>query len=214
MIHSAIRDHRFFAHSQCISSAPKVHISPVPEAQCFQTILAGMPLLLECQVSTSDASVQWLKDGDPVLMDENSLIVKSEDCLRRLLINSACPLDSGTYTCCTADETVDFTVTVEGEWRQRDEIMCMNKLIAFDRLLPSEEAASWITAESLLSITNLGPGLSFSLYYWTCVCLFCCSITLTIFLQLSPKYYFCSLTDCIISNAVKHSSESLLLIFT
>ncbi|KAG8125332.1 hypothetical protein E2320_020646 [Naja naja] len=90
-----------------------VHISPVPEAQCFQSILAGMPLLLECQVSTSDASVQWLKDGDPVLMDENSLIVKSEGCLRRLLINSACPLDSGTYTCCTADETVDFTVTVE-----------------------------------------------------------------------------------------------------
>ncbi|XP_039210334.1 obscurin-like protein 1 isoform X4 [Crotalus tigris] len=93
--------------------APKVHISPVPEAQCFQTILAGMPLLLECQVSTSDASVQWLKDGDPVLMDENSLIVKSEGCLRTLLIHSACPLDSGTYTCCTADETVDFTVTVE-----------------------------------------------------------------------------------------------------
>ncbi|XP_060543830.1 obscurin-like protein 1 isoform X5 [Pantherophis guttatus] len=94
-------------------AAPKVHISPVPEAQCFQTILAGMPLLLECQVSTSDASVQWLKDGEPVVMDENSLIVKSEGCLRRLLINSACPLDSGTYTCCTADETVDFTVTVE-----------------------------------------------------------------------------------------------------
>ncbi|XP_032067800.1 obscurin-like protein 1 [Thamnophis elegans] len=85
----------------------------VAEAQCFQTILAGMPLLLECQVSTPDASVQWLKDGDPVLMDENSLIVKSEGCLRRLLINSACLLDSGTYTCCTADETVDFTVTVE-----------------------------------------------------------------------------------------------------
>ncbi|XP_070584619.1 obscurin-like protein 1 isoform X2 [Erythrolamprus reginae] len=94
-------------------AAPKVHISPVSEAQCLQTTLAGMPILLECQVSASDASVQWLKDGDPVLMGENGLIVKSEGCLRRLLINSACPLDSGTYTCCTADETVDFTVTVE-----------------------------------------------------------------------------------------------------
>lgn len=132
----------------------------MPEVQCFQTILAGMPLLLECQVSTSDASVQWLKDGDPVLMDESSLIVKSEGCFRRLLIHSACPLDSGTYTCCTTDEMVDFTVTVEGEWRQRDEIIRLNKWIAL--ILPSEEAASSITAESLLPITNLGPGLNFS----------------------------------------------------
>ncbi|XP_007435764.1 obscurin-like protein 1 isoform X4 [Python bivittatus] len=94
-------------------AAPKVHISPMPEAQCFQTILAGTPLLLECQVSTPDASVQWLKDGDPVLMDDNNLIVKSEGCIRRLLIHSACLLDSGTYTCSTSDDSVDFAVTVE-----------------------------------------------------------------------------------------------------
>ncbi|KAM6460476.1 obscurin-like protein 1 isoform 6-T6 [Liasis olivaceus] len=94
-------------------TAPKVHISPMPEAQCFQTILAGMPLLLECQVSTSDASVQWLKDGDPVLMGDNNLMVKSEGCIRRLLIHSACLLDSGTYTCSTSDDSVDFAVTVE-----------------------------------------------------------------------------------------------------
>ncbi|XP_053139183.1 obscurin-like protein 1 isoform X2 [Hemicordylus capensis] len=94
-------------------AAPKVHITPVSEAQCLQTILAGMPLLLEGRVSTSDAPIQWLKDGDPVPLDSDHLTVQSEGCIRRLLIYSSCPLDSGLYTCETADEAIDFTVTVD-----------------------------------------------------------------------------------------------------
>nr|XP_028596729.1 obscurin-like protein 1 isoform X1 [Podarcis muralis] len=92
-------------------AAPKVHIAPVSEAQCLQTILTGMPLLLECEVSASDATVQWFKDGNPV--DHDIFTVQSEGCIRRLLVHSACPLDSGTYTCNTADDTVDFTVMVD-----------------------------------------------------------------------------------------------------
>ncbi|XP_042302958.1 obscurin-like protein 1 isoform X3 [Sceloporus undulatus] len=94
-------------------AAPKVHISPVPEAQSFQTILAGMPILLECEVSTTDAPVQWLKDGEPVPLDDDNFTIQSEGFLRKLLIHSACPLDSGTYTCNTADDTVNFIVTVD-----------------------------------------------------------------------------------------------------
>ncbi|XP_077176937.1 obscurin-like protein 1 isoform X5 [Paroedura picta] len=94
-------------------AAPKVHITPLSEAQCLRTVLAGMPLLLECEVSASDAPVQWFKDGDPVPLDDDNLTVQSEGCIRQLLIHSACPLDSGTYTCDTADDTMEFTVTVD-----------------------------------------------------------------------------------------------------
>ncbi|KAH0621194.1 hypothetical protein JD844_022252 [Phrynosoma platyrhinos] len=94
-------------------AAPKVHISPVPEAQSFQTILEGMPILLECEVSATDAPVQWLKDGEPVSLGDDNLTIQSEGFLRKMLIHSACPLDSGTYTCNTADDTVNFIVTVD-----------------------------------------------------------------------------------------------------
>ncbi|XP_048342589.1 obscurin-like protein 1 isoform X3 [Sphaerodactylus townsendi] len=92
--------------------APEVHITPLSEAQCLRTVLAGMPLLLECEVSASDVPVQWFKDGDPVSLDDN-LTVQSKGCIRQLLIYSACPLDTGTYTCDTADDTAVFTVTVD-----------------------------------------------------------------------------------------------------
>lgn len=104
---------------KCFSAAPKVYITPLSESQRLQTIVAGMPLLLECKVSTSDAPVQWLKDGDPVSLDNDHLTVQSEGCIRRLLIHSSCPLDSGVYTCDTSNDSTDFTVTVDGKRRQR-----------------------------------------------------------------------------------------------
>nr|XP_020647781.1 obscurin-like protein 1 isoform X5 [Pogona vitticeps] len=94
-------------------AAPKVHITPMSESQCLQKILTGMPLLLECEVSAPDAPVHWLKDGQTLVLDDNNLTVQSEGCIRRLLIHSACPLDSGIYTCNAIDDNVNFTVTVD-----------------------------------------------------------------------------------------------------
>ncbi|XP_066467658.1 obscurin-like protein 1 isoform X2 [Tiliqua scincoides] len=108
-----LEDQSCFTHSKCPSTAPKVFITPLSEAQCLQMIVAGMPLLLECKVSTSDAPVQWLKDGDPVPLESDHLTIQSEGCIRRLLIHSSCPLDSGIYTCDTANNSIDFTVTVD-----------------------------------------------------------------------------------------------------
>ncbi|KAJ7346024.1 hypothetical protein JRQ81_001974 [Phrynocephalus forsythii] len=94
-------------------AVPKVHITPTSESQCLQVILTGMPLLLECEVSAPDAPVHWLKDGEALALDDDNLSVQSEGCIRRLLIHSACPLDSGMYTCNANDNRVDFVVTVD-----------------------------------------------------------------------------------------------------
>ncbi|XP_015490829.1 obscurin-like protein 1 isoform X1 [Parus major] len=91
--------------------APQVHIAPVSEAERLRKVPAGLPVLLECQVSTPDAPVCWLKDGKAVPLDD-VIAVQTEGCVRRLLLRSACPSDTGVYTCDAGDDAVDFVVTV------------------------------------------------------------------------------------------------------
>ncbi|NXE07330.1 OBSL1 protein, partial [Lophotis ruficrista] len=95
-------------------TAPQVCIAPVPEAQQLQEVPAGLPVLLECQVSPPDVPVCWLKDGEAVVPTE-VLAIHSEGCLRRLHIPTAVPSNSGTYTCDAGDDAVSFRVTVSGE---------------------------------------------------------------------------------------------------
>uniref|UniRef100_A0A669PZR2 Obscurin like cytoskeletal adaptor 1 n=1 Tax=Phasianus colchicus TaxID=9054 RepID=A0A669PZR2_PHACC len=76
-----------------------------------RTLLAGLPLLLECEVSPAGAPVRWLKDGKAVVPSE-TLGIRSEGCWRRLHIPTAVPSDSGTYTCDAGDDSVSFVVTV------------------------------------------------------------------------------------------------------
>uniref|UniRef100_A0A8C5U5G7 Obscurin like cytoskeletal adaptor 1 n=1 Tax=Malurus cyaneus samueli TaxID=2593467 RepID=A0A8C5U5G7_9PASS len=95
--------------------APQVLISRVSEAERVRKVQAGLPVLLECQVSVADAPVCWLKDGKAVPLDD-VIAVQAEGCVRRLLLRSVCPLDTGVYTCDTGDDAVSFVVTVTGEW--------------------------------------------------------------------------------------------------
>uniref|UniRef100_A0A8C5NP97 Obscurin like cytoskeletal adaptor 1 n=1 Tax=Junco hyemalis TaxID=40217 RepID=A0A8C5NP97_JUNHY len=85
-------------------------VLPGPQQQGL-SLPAGMPVLLECQVSTPDAPVCWLKDGKAVPLDD-VMAVQAEGCVRRLLLRSACPSDTGVYTCDTGDDAVSFVVTV------------------------------------------------------------------------------------------------------
>ncbi|NXG03009.1 OBSL1 protein, partial [Sakesphorus luctuosus] len=92
-------------------AAPQVHIIPVPEAQQLRDVLAGLPLVLECQVSPPDAPVHWMKDGKAVVPTQ-VLAICSDGCLRRLHIATSTPSDSGVYTCHAGDDAASFRVTV------------------------------------------------------------------------------------------------------
>uniref|UniRef100_A0A8C6JSQ7 Uncharacterized protein n=1 Tax=Melopsittacus undulatus TaxID=13146 RepID=A0A8C6JSQ7_MELUD len=92
-------------------AAPQVHIALVPKAQQLQEVLAGLPVLLECQVSPPDAPVHWLKDGKAVLPTD-VLAIHSEGCSQRLHISTAVPSDSGMYTCNAGDDAASFRVTI------------------------------------------------------------------------------------------------------
>lgn len=60
-------------------------------------------LLLECEISDSDASVKWSKNKRYLT---NSARVKIEKlgCIQRLIIDNALLEDTGHYVCETADE--------------------------------------------------------------------------------------------------------------
>ncbi|XP_075566432.1 obscurin-like protein 1 [Pelecanus crispus] len=91
--------------------APQVHMAPVPEAERLREVPAGLPVLLECHVSPPGAPVCWLKDGEAVPLDD-VIAVQADGCVRRLLLRSAGPSDTGTYTCDAGDDAVSFVVTV------------------------------------------------------------------------------------------------------
>uniref|UniRef100_A0A1I7SFQ9 Ig-like domain-containing protein n=1 Tax=Bursaphelenchus xylophilus TaxID=6326 RepID=A0A1I7SFQ9_BURXY len=60
-------------------------------------------LVLECELSDEDATVQWFKNGRAIKPTEKLHILRS-GALRRLEINDLAPEDAGEYVCQTTDE--------------------------------------------------------------------------------------------------------------
>lgn len=86
----------------------------ISEDDLHRNIVEQDNLLLCCQVSRSDAIVQWYKDGVELKPSDNVLI-EAENTLRRLIVLSAQLSDSGTYTCRAGDSALIFKVNVRGE---------------------------------------------------------------------------------------------------
>lgn len=73
----------------------------------------GDPVVLELEVSRSNAEVCWMKDG--VKVEESSDITITDNGLvRKLTIHSPTLKDSGIYTCNAIDDTMDFIVKING----------------------------------------------------------------------------------------------------
>uniref|UniRef100_A0A671T4K2 Obscurin like cytoskeletal adaptor 1b n=1 Tax=Sinocyclocheilus anshuiensis TaxID=1608454 RepID=A0A671T4K2_9TELE len=68
----------------------------------FENIVEQDNLLLCCQVSRSDATAQWYKDGVELKPSDN-ILIEAENTIRRLIVLSAQLSDSGTYTCRAGD---------------------------------------------------------------------------------------------------------------
>ena len=72
-------------------------------------------VILECEVSKPDASVEWLKDGKAVKPDKKKGVsTKSDGRRHSLAISSATPNDSGKYSAKAGDEQSSCILTVEG----------------------------------------------------------------------------------------------------
>ncbi|XP_066431628.1 obscurin-like protein 1 isoform X2 [Eleutherodactylus coqui] len=86
-------------------------IAPASGEPSNRTLDAGQPVCLSCQVPSSGTKVRWMKDGQEVEAG-GRFSLQSDGRMRRLLISSLDPLDSGTYTCHLGNDSTSFTVTV------------------------------------------------------------------------------------------------------
>lgn len=75
--------------------------------------LAGEILVLECEVSRSNAEVTWKKTGEEV-EDSRNITILEDGVIRQLTIHSLTAEDAGQYVCDAKDDVMDFTVTVKG----------------------------------------------------------------------------------------------------
>ncbi|XP_030613192.1 obscurin-like protein 1 [Archocentrus centrarchus] len=74
--------------------------------------LAGEILVLECEVSRSNAEVTWKKTGEEV-EDSRNITILEDGVIRQLTIHSLAVEDAGQYICDAKDDVMDFTVIVQ-----------------------------------------------------------------------------------------------------
>ncbi|XP_021434399.2 obscurin isoform X11 [Oncorhynchus mykiss] len=92
--------------------APPVRITTPCEAERNKSVAAGGPIVLRCEISDPNAHVSWYKDGT-LLHEENGLEMQSEGSIRTLDVESARLSDSGSYSCKTTDDAMQFHVDVK-----------------------------------------------------------------------------------------------------
>lgn len=77
-------------------------------------LVAGDDLILECEVSRPNASVQWLFNGK-ILEPDTRIKIDSYDVVRKLVFSGLQLSDSGTYICDAIEDKLITIVEVQGE---------------------------------------------------------------------------------------------------
>lgn len=75
--------------------------------------MVGETLVLDCEVSRSNAEVTWKKNGEEV-EDSRKVTVLEDGVTRQLTIHSVTVEDAGQYVCDAKDDVMDFNVRVQG----------------------------------------------------------------------------------------------------
>lgn len=73
----------------------------------------GETLVLDCEVSRSNAEVTWKKNGEEV-EDSKNITILEDGVMRQLTVHSLTMEDAGQYVCDAKDDVMDFNVNVQG----------------------------------------------------------------------------------------------------
>ncbi|XP_078408803.1 obscurin-like protein 1a isoform X2 [Cetorhinus maximus] len=91
--------------------AVPVRITMSPGMDRVQQVTASESIVLCCELSRSNVQVRWCKDGEE-LIPSDRLTIQSLGQVRKLIVQSAQPSDSGQYACDAADDVIVFSVKV------------------------------------------------------------------------------------------------------
>ncbi|KAL7882060.1 hypothetical protein AOLI_G00089090, partial [Acnodon oligacanthus] len=83
----------------------------MPEEELHRNIMEQDSLFLCCEVSRSDATTQWYKDGVEI-QPSDKVLIKAENTIQKLIIQSVQLSDAGVYTCRAGDNALIFKVNV------------------------------------------------------------------------------------------------------
>lgn len=97
------------------SAAPPVTFVYISEEELHKNVVEQDSLFLCCEVSRSDATTQWYKDGVEILTS-SKVIIEAEQTTRKLIIQSVRMSDAGTYTCRAGGSALIFKVNVRGKY--------------------------------------------------------------------------------------------------
>ncbi|KAF4087196.1 hypothetical protein AMELA_G00092870 [Ameiurus melas] len=92
-------------------AAPPVTFVYISEEELHKNVVEQDSLFLCCEVSRSDATTQWYKDGVEILTS-SKVIIEAEQTTRKLIIQSVRMSDAGTYTCRAGGSALIFKVNV------------------------------------------------------------------------------------------------------
>lgn len=95
------------------SVAPPVTFGYIPEEELHRNVVEQDNLFLCCEVSRSDATTQWYKDGVEI-QTSDKVRMETEHTMRKLIIQSVRMSDAGTYTCRAGGSALIFKVNVRG----------------------------------------------------------------------------------------------------
>uniref|UniRef100_UPI00398F0F38 obscurin-like protein 1a isoform X2 n=1 Tax=Pristiophorus japonicus TaxID=55135 RepID=UPI00398F0F38 len=93
-----------------VKAAP-VTIAMSPGMDRVLRIAVSDSIILCCELSRSDGQIRWCKDGEELAASDR-VTMQSFGPIRRLIVQSAQPADSGQYSCDAGDDVIAFNVNV------------------------------------------------------------------------------------------------------
>uniref|UniRef100_A0A8C3A733 Obscurin-like protein 1 n=1 Tax=Cyclopterus lumpus TaxID=8103 RepID=A0A8C3A733_CYCLU len=125
-------------------------------------LVAGDDLILECEVSRPNATVQWLWNGE-ILKPDTRIKIDSYDVVRKLVLSGLRPSDSGKYICDAINDKLTTIVEVQEPLVKFENKKTSNNLSAYENesvtmcAIVSRERANirWLKDGQLLTGHNI-----------------------------------------------------------
>ncbi|XP_035532989.1 obscurin isoform X19 [Morone saxatilis] len=144
-----------------IAEPPVRFVRPRKMASRVEKV-AGETLVLDCEVSRSNAEVTWKKNGEEV-EDSRNITILEDGVIRQLTVHSLTLEDSGQYVCDAKDDVMDFQVKVQEmpvkilgktDAKTEKQFLVSDDIILVCELSRSNASVSWYKDNELIADTE------------------------------------------------------------
>ncbi|XP_049449259.1 obscurin-like protein 1 isoform X15 [Epinephelus fuscoguttatus] len=141
---------------------PPVRFVRPRKMACRVDKMAGETLVLDCEVSRSNAEVTWKKNGEEV-EDSRNITILEDGVMRQLTVHSLTVEDAGQYICDAKDDVMDFYVNVQElpvkiigktDAKTEKQFLVSDDIILVCELSRSSASVSWYKDNQLIDDTE------------------------------------------------------------